>query len=68
MNLPTAYLRCEGRTARILGHAVLAHEGTHCARRSADRPQGVQFLPVTPKGWPCGSRLDEEDVVEVYGE
>jgi hypothetical protein len=64
VNLPAYYLRCEGRTGTFHGSRVLASECVNCARRTADRPDGVKFLDK-PKGWPCMSRLDEGDVEEV---
>lgn len=67
MTLPVQYLRCQGRTARILGQAVLASECLKCARRTSERPDGVMFLQ-TPTGWPCQMRVDEDDAAEVYGE
>jgi hypothetical protein len=63
IELPAFHFRCEGRTVRVMGERTLAIECVRCARRTADRPDGVMFLQPPVSG-PCMSRLDEEDAQE----
>jgi hypothetical protein len=62
LTMPAHIFRCQGRTAYAVGQWVIAAECLQCKRRTADRPDGVQFLQP-PKGFWCMARLDPNEGV-----